>query len=250
MDLDRRLRLHAHQAQWTRPMRRELYRRVRLASRASVLDVGCGDGGITEEMAEICRGRVVGADRDPEAVQAARERNGRAEYAEAEASALPFGRACFELVTCHWLLLWLPDPVRALKEFRRLLAPEGALLVACEPDYGGRMVEPEEAALGDELIAALKGQGADPLIGRKLAGLLAEAGFTVRELGLYPGVWDSRLGTERLREEEHWLRAVLGASLAADRLDAAMRSLNQAHRRGSLMMVTPVFWAVAHRAAK
>ena len=245
MDLAHQLRLHAHQAEWTRPMRRELYRRVRLASCASVLDVGCGDGGITEEMAGICRGRVVGADRDAQALTAARARKGRAEFAEADACSLPFGRASFDLVTCHWLLLWLSDPVRALKEFRRVLTPEGAVLIACEPDYGGRMVEPAEAGLRDELIAALKGQDADPLLGRKLAGLLTDAGFSARELGLYPGVWDSRLRVERLREEEHWLRAVLGGSVAADRLDAAMRSLKKAHRRGGLMMVTPVFWALA-----
>jgi SAM-dependent methyltransferase len=245
MDLAHQLRLHAHQAEWTRPMRRELYRRVRLTSCSNVLDVGCGDGKITEEMARICRGRVVGTDRDADALTAARAKSGRAEYTEAEACALPFGRASFDLVTCHWLLLWLPDPARALKEMRRVLKPEGTLLVACEPDYGGRMVAPEEAALSDELIAALAGQGADPLIGRKLAGLITDAGFSVRDLGLYPGVWDSRLGAERLAEEEHWLRAVLGGNVAADRLDAALHALKNAHRRGSLVMVTPVFWAGA-----
>ncbi|HUT53609.1 MAG TPA: class I SAM-dependent methyltransferase [bacterium] len=245
MDLTDQIRLHALQAEWTWPMRRELYRRARLASCKSVLDVGCGDGKITEEMAGICRGRVAGVDANAEAIEAARARQGRAEYSEADACSLPFGRSSFDLVTCHWLLLWLPDPVRALREFSRILKPEGTVLLACEPDYGGRMVEPPEAGLRDELMEALAGQGADPLIGRKLAGLLAAAGFAVRELGLYPGVWDSRISEDRLKEEEHWLRTVLSGRVAGRKLDSALRSLHQAHRQGSLMMVTPVFWAMA-----
>lgn len=225
-------------------MRRELYRRVRLASREAVLDAGCGDGAITEEMAEICKGRVTGVDADPEMVQAAVERKGRAVFRQASASSIPFDPASFDLVTCHWLMLWLPEPLDALKEFRRVLKPGGAILIACEPDYGGRMVFPEDAELKYELISVLSEQGADPLIGRKLPGLLKSSGFSSIRSGLYPGVWDSDSSQDRLKQEQDWLRVMLAEKVKSARLESALASLDQAPLQGSLVMHNPVFWAI------
>ena len=56
----------------------------------------------------------------------------------------------------------------------------GGALVSIEPDYGGMIEHPEELALRDVWIAALRRAGADPLVGRKLPGVLAAAGFRVR----------------------------------------------------------------------
>lgn len=235
--------LSAHQASWTLPMRRELYRRVRLVSRMSVLDVGCGDGAITSQLAEICKHRVVGVDHDGEILEAAKARGCRAEFMKMDAYALEFPESSFDLVTCHWLLLWLKDPVAALKEFKRVLKAGGSLLIACEPDYGGRMVWPEAAELKDELVRALRAEGADPFVGRKLAGLLIEAGFS-SHCGLYPGVWDSSMEQGCLESEKDWLKRVLTGHETEAKINRALSSLDAAYQSGGLMMLTPVFWAV------
>lgn len=243
MDKKTAIRLHRHQAEWTRPMRRELYRRVRLATRESVLDLGCGDGFITNQMAEICRGGVVGIDSDPEMIEEARRGQGGAEFIEASACDLPFDRASFGLVTCHWFFMWLDDPSRALKEIKRVLKPGGTLLAACEPDYGGRMVHPEEAELKDDLIRALTARGADPGMGRKLPGLFNSAGYSVR-CGLYQGVWDSSVMPEVLESELYWLRSVLAGHAPENKIASAVSALYRARDRGFLFMFTPVIWTM------
>ena len=243
MDLADHIRLHRHQAAWTRPMRRELYRRVRLASRKLALDVGCGDGNITREMAAICKGQVIGVDHDPAMIAEAKKGQGRAEYQTGDAYKLPLERGAADLIACHWLMLWLQEPLRALKEFRRVLAPGGALLIACEPDYGGRMVSPPDAELKDELIAALREQGANPLIGRHLPGLLRAAGFSA-SCGLYPGLWDSAVSREQWQAEEDWLKTTLKNHMPLEKLNSALAALCKSQEAQSLLMFTPVFWAM------
>jgi SAM-dependent methyltransferase len=224
-------------------MRRELYRRVRLATRESVLDLGCGDGFITNQMAKICRGGVMGIDSDPEMIEEARRGQGGAEFIEAAAYDLPFDRACFDLVTCHWFFMWLDDPSRALKEVKRVLKPGGALLAACEPDYGGRIVLPEEAELKDDLIRALSAQGADPRMGRKLPGLFSSAGFSVR-CGLYQGVWEASIMPEVLEQELYWLKSMLAGHAPENKISSAVSALNKARDQGSLFMLNPVIWTM------
>ena len=58
-----------------------------------VLDVGCGTGTITEEIAARTQGQVIGIDIDPEAVAYAHSRGGQAEYRLGDAHALPFDSA-------------------------------------------------------------------------------------------------------------------------------------------------------------
>lgn len=227
-------------------MRRELYRRARLASRKSVLDVGCGEGVITREMAEVCRGKVTGVDIDAQMVRAAQETPGQSVFKIGDACALDFKNSEFDLVACHWLMLWLKKPRAALKEFRRVLKPDGTLLIACEPDFGGRMVFPESAALNEEIIWALRAQGADPLIGRKLPGLLSDAGFKA-SCGLYPGVWDSSIESGVLDAEVDWLRTQLSGRVEDKKLSGAISALRENHRQGKLLIFTPVFWAIANK---
>ena len=61
------------QAQWTQPTRDHLYRRAQLGQAERVLDVGCGTGAITAELARRTRGQVIGVDIDPAMVAFARQ---------------------------------------------------------------------------------------------------------------------------------------------------------------------------------
>jgi SAM-dependent methyltransferase len=112
-----------HQARyrWARPA----------AENAEVLDAGCGVGYGCAILAAGGARRVVGLDRSPEAILNARERAGDvAEFVLGDLGQLPFEDDAFDLVTCFEAIEHVVDPERTLDELRRVLRPEGVLLIS------------------------------------------------------------------------------------------------------------------------
>jgi SAM-dependent methyltransferase len=172
------LRLIREQAAWLAPARSWLLQRAGVEQRRSLLDLGCGFGVVSQELARLGGGRVVALDHSLPALLKARAGLEGSPPTCADATRLPFTDASFDLVFCQLALLWMPLEL-TLAEVRRVLQPGGVLL-AIEPDYGGMVEHPAELATRDLWIAGLARAGADPLVGRKLPGLLAGHGFDVR----------------------------------------------------------------------
>ncbi|RYY99017.1 MAG: methyltransferase domain-containing protein [Comamonadaceae bacterium] len=108
-----------------------------LAPGDQVLDVACGTGYTALEAARAvgARGRVLGVDLSGAMVDVARQRAGvlalpcvAFERMDAEQLALP--DAGFDAVLCALGLMYMPDPVCALREMRRMLRPGGRLVLA------------------------------------------------------------------------------------------------------------------------
>ena len=230
------------QAGWTRATRQHLYRRANLLRARRVLDVGSGTGAVTEELAARTRGQVVGVDLDPAMVAYAQGRGGRAEYRPGDAHDLPFGDGWFDVSVCHFLLLWCRDSARAAAEMVRVTRPGGAVLVCAEPDYGGRIDHPD-LPLRDWQMEALRREGADPCLGRKLRGLFALPAVRSVEVGVISGLWDpATLCAEFDAEWALWARSLAG--LVADdelaRIQAADRAAIEA---GARLVFVPTFYA-------
>jgi demethylmenaquinone methyltransferase/2-methoxy-6-polyprenyl-1,4-benzoquinol methylase len=108
-----------------------------------VLDVGCGTGNHLHLYA-AGGARVSGVDRSTAMLEKAAGRLGeRGTVIEADAAALPFASGTFDLVIAATLLHELDPAARicALREMRRVAAPEGSLLVVDhhpEPPTGAR----------------------------------------------------------------------------------------------------------------
>jgi SAM-dependent methyltransferase len=100
-----------------------------LAGRPSlrVLDVGCGAGGMLELLARY--GDVTGLDSSPELVEFCHER-GFPDVVVGSAYELPVRDASVDLITMFDLIEHVPDHVRALREARRALAPDGRLFIS------------------------------------------------------------------------------------------------------------------------
>ena len=88
----------------------------------AILDLGCGDGQLTERLAAsgAC---VVGVDISPEMVEAARGRG--IEAVEACAESLPFADRSFDAVFSNAVLHWIRDQDAMMAEVRRVLKPGG-----------------------------------------------------------------------------------------------------------------------------
>ena len=169
-------RLLDRQAAWLAPARARLFRRVQIARRRRVLELGCGRGAVTGELARRCGGTLVALDRSRVALADA-GRFAAATQILGDAATLPFAAASFDMVFCQLALMWFDAPA-ATEEIHRVLQP-GGVLAAIEPDFGGMIEHPPQIATRDLWVSALARAGADALVGRKLPGLLTRAGFDV-----------------------------------------------------------------------
>ncbi len=166
--------LLTEQAAWLAAARGRLLRRVGVARRRRILDLGAGYGAVTGELVRRGGGWVTALDRELTAVSQTPALN-----VNGDARQLPFKNAAFDLVFCQCVLLWVGDVATAVAEIRRVLEP-GGVLIALEPDYAGLIEQPPEIATRDLWLAALARAGAEPEIGRRLPGILAAHGFDVR----------------------------------------------------------------------
>lgn len=101
-----------------------------------VLDVGCGTGVLAREAAERvgADGHVIGLDFNEGMLAVARRVRPEIEWRQGDAMHLPFEDGAFDAVVSQFMLMFCPDPVAALREMWRVLAPGGRLAVAvCGP---------------------------------------------------------------------------------------------------------------------
>ena len=221
------------QAEWLAPARARLLRRVGIARRRRILDLGAGYGAVTGELARRGGGFVAALDTSTSSVSALL--NSPAFPICGDALSLPFADNSFDLVFCQCVLMWVTSTgsvtdsstgsvtatstgsvtdsstglVQAVSEIYRVLESRG-VLIALEPDYAGMIEHPPEIATKDIWLSALGRVGAEPQIGRKLPVVLAKQGFKVRvDLldALMPPVVErfDFLRTLPLTNDESWL---------------------------------------------
>lgn len=233
----------ARQAGWTRGTRAYLYRRADLLRARRVLDLGSGTGTVTEELAARTQGQVIGVDLDPGMVAYAQKREGRAEYRLGDAHDLAFRDGWFDVVACHFVLMWCHHPLRAAREMVRVTRPGGAVLVCAEPDYGGRIDHPD-LPLGRWQSDALRRDGADPCVGRKLRGVFALPGVRRMDVGVIPGLWDpATLRSEFDAEWMLWERS-LADFVPPDELAQVKAADQAAIEAGERLAFVPIFYAL------
>ena len=155
-----------------------------------VLDCGCGPGSITADVAElVAPGQVIGVDIEPGQVEAARRRAeerglANARFEVASLYELPFSDASFDRAYAHTAVQHLREPLRALREIRRVLAP-GRLPGLRDDDWGAYLWEPRDPLVElamDLIFKVMRRNGGDPFYPRHQRRLLREAGF-VRTAG-------------------------------------------------------------------
>lgn len=187
---DRELERLAAQARLIDPITRRTFLAAGVAPGMRVLDVGSGAGDVSFLVAELVGGlgEVVGVDRSPLAIRAARERLAarslrNVSFVEGDPAELKFGQP-FDAVVGRYVLMFQPDPVAMLRGLARHLRP-GGVLAFHEIDWNGVRSDPAVPAYDRScawLAQTLARSGADPRLGAKLAALMHAAGLPAASL--------------------------------------------------------------------
>lgn len=232
------------QSIWTRDLRHYLFDRCGMEKARRVLEVGCGTGAL---LAELTSANVIGIDINRDYLHLASNNAPGAALVQGDAKFLPYAPGCFDLVYCHFFLLWTDDPANIVREMARVTAPGGAVMALAEPDYGGRIDYPPELYdLGVLQETALRTQGADPLMGRRLSGVFSNAGLQNIESGVLGGQWSAMPDANAITQEWEVLQADLQGLVSNARLAQFYAMDMDAWKRGERVLFVPTFFAVGH----
>jgi len=163
-----------------------------IAAGMRVLDIGCGRGDVSLLVARLvgAQGSVLGVDRDAGALAMARDRVrdagvGNVTFAQGDVSALGAEHGVFDAAVGRRVLMYLPDPVQALRGVVRLLRP-GARVVFQEADAtmvpASRVPLPLNARANRWMWQTVEREGGNIHMGFDLAPALEDAGLIVEEV--------------------------------------------------------------------
>ncbi|MFT3923923.1 MAG: methyltransferase domain-containing protein [Myxococcales bacterium] len=227
-----------------------LFDRVGIAAGSRCLDVGCGTGDVSFELASRVgpRGQVIGADLDPAKLELARR------DAELEGLSENLAFQCvdvaewsdergFDAVYARFVLTQLRDPAAMLATFVRLTRPGGVVIVE-DIDHSGWLCEPPSASHDryTELCErVVQSKGADVHIGLRLPTLMAEAGLAdVRVDVVQPVALRGEAKLAAAVSMKNMADAVVGAQLAtAAEVEALAAELIALAERPDTLMGMP-----------
>ena len=229
----------------------------------AVLDVGCGCGETTLEIAgRVAPGQVVGADVSALLLEEARKAGaGRAnvEFIEADAQTHRFAPGRFDVLFSRFGVMFFDDPARAFANLRGALKPGGRLAFCCwrQPDENEWMSLPYRAAapLLPPLPPSEPGApGPFAFADRaRVAAILGEAGFvevSIEPLDLNIGA-DSREDSVTMSLRIGPLGSALRQLQASDELkracEAALRAALEPHVKDGVVRLPAATWIVSAR---
>lgn len=221
-----------------------------------VIDVGCGSGVVTRDIARRLGsgGHVLGVDPNAyllrEAARLAREEGlaDRIDWREGDARRLDFADASFDLVVCVTVLAHIPDSEPVVAELVRLLRPGGRIGIL-EIDPESMLINHPDRELTRRVLSAANDYGfANAWVSRRVPGLLQAAGVSCQvraftSLERDPGGFLARAAELRPRialqagaisreEADRWLE-LLQAEMRAGRYLAGMSYVFAWGRRGN-----------------
>lgn len=181
----------------------------------TLLDVGCGPGTLTCDLAErVAPGSVVGLDASADVVAAAGEEaasrgTANVTFTEGDVYALDLPDGAVDVAHAHQVLQHLTDPVAALRELRRVVGPDGLVAVR-DSDYAAFTWAPASPRLDrwlDLYHRVTRANRAEADAARHLPGWARAAGFssvevssstwtfaTPEDRAWWAGLWADRVG--------------------------------------------------------
>jgi SAM-dependent methyltransferase len=205
-----------------------------LADGQRLLDVGCGPGTLTVDLARHVgpSGAVVGVDLSESVIAeatahaAAEEADGTVTFRTGDFRHLDLAEGSFDVVHAHQVLQHLRDPVGALAAMRRLVRP-GGIVAARDSDYGSFVWTPDDPRLDrwrEIYLAVSDHNGAAADAGRWLLRWALEAGFAAADVTYSTSTWTFARADDRTWWGELWAERTVASNLADQAVEYGVAS--------------------------
>lgn len=156
---------------------------------ATLVDIGCGAGAIASAVAgHYTSAQVRGVDLSTERLKAARQKSESLDnitFMEGNIYDLPLEDNVADFIYTRFLLEYLKEPVKGIKEMYRVCKLNGMIMMQ---DLDGQLLShyPETIENFDKVIEGMKATGFDPSIGKKLYHYGLQAGFKLEHIDIRP----------------------------------------------------------------
>lgn len=196
-----------------------------------ILDVGCGPGSISATLAPfVPDGKVIGIDQSDTTLERARNQPNlpsNCTFQTGDALKLDFPEDTFDVVHTSQVLCHIPDPIAALKEFRRVLKPGGFVAIR-EGDNSSTILWPEHPGLAEwrrVVRETLESSGGHPEAGRRLTKWAVDAGFDIAKCTWtagdmsFTGKEGAPMGltlAQQQKDDESYRKNVLGKGVTSE----------------------------------
>ncbi len=230
------------------------WKRARIMRGQRVLDLGCGPGFASADLAVLVggEGRVVGLDESAGFVEAANGRgipSLRAVVGDVQrASAFLAGEAPFDLAYARWLLCFVPEPEAVVAEAARMLRPGGRLVVHDYFNYTAMTAAPRREVWTEVVLATARSwraRGGDPDVCGRLPAMLSRHGFEMEHVEVhqrfgFPG--DTMFQWASTWWRNYAPRLAEMGEITAEVRDQFLAALADIERSGDQFIVMPPVW--------
>ena len=229
---------------------KKLLEPAQLGAGQVVLDIGAGPGFFAGGLAEIVTpsGQVHGVDINQRFVDDANQRfaqTDNVQFHKVDDHRLPFADATFDRVICKNVLEYVPDIVSTLGEVLRVLKP-GGLVHVIDSDWGFVIVQPWSPETVSKFFRAASPAFNEPLIGRRVPGLLTRSGFSEVKVGLSPFVDQAGRGLHVLNNMASYIATF--NTMPEQEVRALIGEVEEALAKNEFLFCLPQFLITASKA--
>ncbi|KIJ59778.1 hypothetical protein HYDPIDRAFT_100082 [Hydnomerulius pinastri MD-312] len=205
-----------------------------------ILDIGCGPGTITADFARLVpQGNVVGVEYGTNDVLD----KARKHAAEQGITNIDFqnGDICnledipddtYDVVHCHQVIQHIGDPVKALKEMKRVAKP-GGLVAAREADAKAFAWFPESETMDEWMDVYQKvayANGGEPNAGRRMVSWALAAGFQQKDINATTGTWCYSTPEERAWWSDMWADRTVNSTFSSNAIEKGLATREKLER--------------------